>query len=162
MEIPSQMKELDGEIQQLHTYSNLLEDKRTSDALDMLALMGSIFLVPSFLISFYGANVLPELDDETIILPLMGICALAAGVSYSIYWAKARQKPKLVGGLLVILLGILFFATVCMPKISCFKKEEKPDKTVQMNSTQYDIFLYQDSLLLHHLKHDTTNVRIKK
>lgn len=157
MEIPAQMKELDGEIQQLHAYTTLLEDQRTSDALDMLALMGSIFLVPSFLISFYGANVLPELNDKTIIMPLMGICALAAIVSYGIYWAKTRCKNSIMLIFAIALIALLYIATIKMP--TCYKKDKDP---TQIDSTQCCQFLRQDSLLLHHIQHDTTSVRTKK
>jgi CorA-like Mg2+ transporter protein len=118
MEIPAQMKELDAEIQQLHAYTNLLDDQRTSNALDTLAVMGSIFLVPSFLISYYGANVLPELDDKTIIVPLMVVCAVSAIFSYGIFWTRMNCKSnKIFFWLLVLLLiYLLGYATIIMPR----------------------------------------------
>lgn len=56
MRTEKHVKELDTEIQELHNYMSLKEDEKRNRKLDMLTIIGFIFLPASLLLSFLGMN----------------------------------------------------------------------------------------------------------
>lgn len=56
MRIEEQVEDLDGEIQELHNYVSLLEEKERNRQLSVLTILGGLFVVPSFIIGFIGLN----------------------------------------------------------------------------------------------------------
>jgi hypothetical protein len=56
MKIDDQVKDLDNEIGELHNYAVLLEDKERNNSLSILSIIGALFIVPSFIVGFFGMN----------------------------------------------------------------------------------------------------------
>ena len=57
IKIERDVKDLNREIDELHQYASLLEDKRKSNQLHILTVLGALFLVPAFLTGFFGMNI---------------------------------------------------------------------------------------------------------
>lgn len=57
MKIERDVKDLNREIDELHQYASLLEDKRKSRQLHILTILGALFVVPAFLTGFFGMNI---------------------------------------------------------------------------------------------------------
>ena len=60
MKIERDVKDLNRQIDELHQYAALLEDKKNNRLLYILTLLGGLFVVPAFLISFMGLNISAE------------------------------------------------------------------------------------------------------
>ena len=56
MRLEEQVEDLEKEIGELHQYATLLEEKKRNDQLQVLTILATIFLVPSFFTSFFGMN----------------------------------------------------------------------------------------------------------
>ncbi len=60
MNLPRDIKDLDGEIGELHNYADLKEDKKTNDLVTFLTVISVIFLIPTLIMGYYGMN---SIDD---------------------------------------------------------------------------------------------------
>lgn len=90
MKIPEQVKDLDTEIGELHQYATLLEDKERNRSLETLSLLGAAFIVPTFVVGFFGMNMINLKDSKLDIFPILN------------WW------PMLLG--LVLAPGCIFFS----------------------------------------------------
>ena len=57
MKIERDVKDLNREIDELHQYASLIEDKRNNDQLYRLTILGALFIIPAFLSGFFGMNI---------------------------------------------------------------------------------------------------------
>jgi preprotein translocase subunit Sec61beta len=62
MRLEHQIKELDQEIEELHSYASMLAEKQRNQKLDWLAVLGGLFLVPTFLIAYFDMGVFEHSD----------------------------------------------------------------------------------------------------
>ncbi len=62
MMIAEQVKDLDGEIEELHNYANLLEQKEQDRRITKITILGAIFLPATFLVGLFGINTMPDFD----------------------------------------------------------------------------------------------------
>lgn len=56
MRIDKEVNDLDKEINELHEYARLQEERSNSSRLQLLTILGGLFIVPSFIASFFGMN----------------------------------------------------------------------------------------------------------
>lgn len=85
MRIRDHVTNLEREIQELHNYVSLLESKEQNKNLSILTLFGVLFVVPTFIIGYYGMNDFEEVNNynrvhlfDIILLILVG--SLATGI----------------------------------------------------------------------------------
>jgi hypothetical protein len=65
MQIERGVKDLEQEIKELHEYVSLMQQQRQNRNIELLTLIGALFVIPTFLISFFGIIVFPfEVDKE--------------------------------------------------------------------------------------------------
>ena len=57
MNFDKEIKDLDNEIAELHTYVQMKTEKNRNDRLETISKLGAVFLPPSFLAGIYGMNV---------------------------------------------------------------------------------------------------------
>jgi hypothetical protein len=60
MRISSHLDKLNNEIQELHEYAVLLEEKSGTEAIKNLTLIGALFLVPTFLVAFFDMHLVKD------------------------------------------------------------------------------------------------------
>ena len=60
MKIGNNVKELDQEIKELHSYVSLMEDQKQSRNIELLTIIGALFILPTFIINFLGLIILPQ------------------------------------------------------------------------------------------------------
>ena len=63
LNIDSDIKDLDKEIDELHQYASMLEDNNRTEKMDRLSKLGYIFLPPTFVAGFFGMNTFSGLDN---------------------------------------------------------------------------------------------------
>jgi len=71
MRIPQHVEDLKNEINELHQFGSLKQDKALNKRLELLTILGALFLVPSLVTGFYGMNVFDGGIDGYEILNLM-------------------------------------------------------------------------------------------
>ena len=94
MDIEKYMSDLDSEINELHSYVDLIEEKKSSDKLNFLTYLGGILLPPSLITGFLGMNSLvglrkfAEIDPTTTGFWSLGV-VIGSGLIVPIYlWVK--------------------------------------------------------------------------
>ncbi len=60
MRIKEDIKDLDNEIEELHNYASLMEEKKTNQRLTAITIIGFFFLAPTFITGFFGMNIFPD------------------------------------------------------------------------------------------------------
>jgi hypothetical protein len=60
MQIERNVKDLDNEIKELHSYITLIHEQKQSRNIELLTIIGSLFIMPTFIISFVGMIIYPE------------------------------------------------------------------------------------------------------
>ncbi|HPF52158.1 MAG TPA: CorA family divalent cation transporter [Draconibacterium sp.] len=98
MKIAEQVKDLDGEIEELHNYANLLEQKDQERRITIITVLGAIFLPATFLVGLFGINTLPDFDNQpqflfsgNIYWPFWISVAIIIGVTISVVtWINKR------------------------------------------------------------------------
>lgn len=66
MKIEQHLADLDNELNELHSYVEMLEDKEESKSINNLTKLGTIFLPASFIASIFGMNIFPDGSLENI------------------------------------------------------------------------------------------------
>lgn len=111
LRMKEQVKDLDDEISELHNYATMLDDKMQNSNLNLLTLMGSLFLVPSFIVGFFGMNLISTELNEAFLPFVIGLVVFLAGALYSVVWLKRKEKNKasllVLVSIIVIILGAM-------------------------------------------------------
>ncbi len=61
MQIERNVKDLDKEIEELHSYITLVEEKKQNRNIELLTIIGALFILPSFITGFFGMIILPQM-----------------------------------------------------------------------------------------------------
>lgn len=73
MKIENNVKDLDREIQELHSYISLIEEQKQSRNIELLTIIGALFILPAFITGFFGMNMFPQQSYfyKTLLLPFL-------------------------------------------------------------------------------------------
>lgn len=63
LDIDKYMNDLDHEINELHNYVSILEEKKRNETLDKISLLGAVLLPPTLVTGFFGMNYLAGLGE---------------------------------------------------------------------------------------------------
>jgi hypothetical protein len=63
MKIENNVQALDREIQELHDYVSLKQEQAQNRNIALLTIIGAIFILPSFIASFFGMNIFPQPNE---------------------------------------------------------------------------------------------------
>ncbi len=110
MKIEQNVKDLDTEIKELHSYISLIQDQKQSRNIELLTIIGALFIMPTFIISFLGMIVLPKYDGHEhseweflLLLPLL--------IGPIIYYLIDRKRAKeWIGWLALFTFGVVMLA----------------------------------------------------
>lgn len=92
MHLEQNVKDLDAEIEELHNYVMLLQEKKQSRNIELLTIIGALFILPTFVVNFFGMIIMPQKaacpNPQAILLliPLL--------VAPVIYFLLDRQRAK--------------------------------------------------------------------
>lgn len=117
MRIEQNVKDLDNEISELNQYATLLEDQKRSNSLAILTLIGSIFIIPTFIVGFYGMNIGPYSEiTENAILPI--IAGMVITPLFVVWFISAKEKKYAF--ILLIMAFICFLIAILLPYLLKF------------------------------------------
>jgi len=131
------IKNLDQELEELHNYAAMLEAKmkgereeKRNDRLELLTIIGALFLIPSFITGYYGMNIF---DGKTTFLALHFLTFImlipivirslktkgeeVGGISY---WLQKIKSPRLLKGFLIFVLLPVLFSSFLLNDIILF------------------------------------------
>ncbi|MCL6102248.1 MAG: hypothetical protein M1292_07115, partial [Bacteroidetes bacterium] len=94
MQIEKNVKDLDNEIKELHSYISLIQSQRLSRNTELLTIIAAMFIMPSFVLSFTGVILLPLVKDHRLqeweallfLIPLL--------IGPTIYYMIDRKRAK--------------------------------------------------------------------
>jgi hypothetical protein len=69
MQIERGVKDLEQEIKELHEYVSLIQQQRQNRNIELLTLIGALFVIPTFIMGLFGMIVLPFEVEKRLILP---------------------------------------------------------------------------------------------
>lgn len=115
MRVHEQVKDLDNEIEELHLYSNMVDDKKQSNNLSLLTKIGALFIAPSLIASYYGMNnVLQERVTHSTSLSLAWVLGTFIVLSCLILWLT-RTPRRSIRIFLYITILIILLTTFILP-----------------------------------------------
>lgn len=89
MRIKEEIKDLDAEIQELYNYVSLLEEKERNRSLELITIVGSLFVLPSFVMAFWGMS-----DMHFVFRNPLGLIVCLALLSVgSLIVSRWQKKP---------------------------------------------------------------------
>ena len=132
------VKDLDGEINELHHYVLQRQEKQRNERLETLTVLGAIFLAPSLIFGLYGVSILNGLPRPclNLILPVLaGITIIIAILSWLAFGKRKNRVLRFL--FFVIMTGALFSPVVVVNlpicKIIPVKESELKRKPEQEN-----------------------------
>ena len=86
LRLPQQVKDLEGEIETLYQYGQLVQEERRNKQLETLTWVGGLFLLPAILLAFLGIS---TLESDAV--------SLSAFWEWSFIWASALMTLAGIG-----------------------------------------------------------------
>lgn len=116
MRLDSQVKDLEKEIEELHQYVMMMEENKRNNNLETLTLLGAFFLVPTFVVGYFGMNVFRENKPAQEILDYSWVVACCAVL---VLLTLAALKSKgFWRSMWIVLFLLILAATLCfLPKL---------------------------------------------
>ena len=107
LKLERDVKELDREIDELHQYASLCEDRRKNKQLHILTVLGALFIIPAFLTGFFGLSIftadLGLTNKPLYLIMTIGIILIAV---LSGFWVKAGKKWKIFLSIIILILVV--------------------------------------------------------
>lgn len=116
MRLDRDVRDLDNEIEELHRYIVMMEERRRNRNLEILTTLAGAFVIPSFIAGFFGMNNLALNETKSlihlpIILGMMGVAPL-------LFWLVVRSNKlvntwKIIGviAITVLMIVCIYFLT---------------------------------------------------
>ncbi len=114
MRLEKQVKDLEAEISELHNYVSMLEEGARNDKLELLTYMGALFVVPSFLGTYFGIN---GFDMKSHALEVSLMCLVTALLAFMV--VKSRQSLRIYW--LIALIGLMIYFLFIYPQSKLFQ-----------------------------------------
>lgn len=107
--LKDQVKDLDNEIEELHNYASLLDEKAQSRNIGLLTILGSLFLIPSFIVGFYGMNLIPDNfnDNKWLLILITVVIVLVALGLFGTVFLNRREKTTEVKILIWLISAVI-------------------------------------------------------
>jgi Mg2+ and Co2+ transporter CorA len=109
------VKDLNREIDELHQYASLCEDRRKNKQLHILTVLGALFIIPAFLTGFFGLSIFTSglgiINKSLYIIITIGIILIAV---LSGFWVKADRKWKIFLSIVILILVGFMLVLPCL------------------------------------------------
>ena len=113
MRIDKDIKDLDEEIAELHSYVDMQEEKSRNDRLELISKLGAVFLPPTLLAGMFGMNFI-DFDQHNPFYSFVAILIIL--LSAFAGFVAVESKTKFLKISMIVLIFIFFFGSVfCYP-----------------------------------------------
>lgn len=97
MDIEKYMNDLDNEINELHNYTNMIEEEKRTNLMDKISKLGSYLLAPALVTGFFGMNII-SFEEISQACPWcfgVGAITIIIGSGFLMPWILVKmQKAK--------------------------------------------------------------------
>ena len=143
MMIERDVKDLDREMEELSNYARMIEEKerlkieeKRNDKLELLTIMGAVFLVPTFITGFYGMNMFNDqiepFDTNFFRCFILSLVFIIGSIIF-IFQSKWNTTPyKLLKGLAGLGSFVLLVNLMIYP---CDRERQNPEQKFQIETT---------------------------
>ncbi len=112
MNFEQEIKDLDNEISELHTYVSMNNEKNRNDRLETISQLGAAFLPPSLLAGIYGMNVFSfNKTQDTLYVALIAML-LSAVIGYISVTKKIKWKNILIFIASIVVMGGIVYGSL--------------------------------------------------
>lgn len=122
MQIKEQITDLNAEMQELHNYVVMLEERERNANIELLTLTGGLFIIPSFIVGFLGMNLLTQGNEaKTSVWQLLAVVLvlLLTPAIFLFRFKRHSQKERFaLFAALILFFLILFFVSKYLFKIT--------------------------------------------
>lgn len=133
MKIHENVKDLDAEIAELHSYIDLKEEKKRNETLRFISKIGAVLLPPSLMAGLFGMNVLTFDDNSTRNeIFAFSLVILSGFVGYS-FTIENKLKNNIINIIKQYKTLILFISMIIVFGIYADKKDDKPQEVKIVN-----------------------------
>lgn len=109
--LKEQVESLDNEIEELHQYATLIEDRDQNKKLGLLTKIGGMFIIPSLLVGYFGMNIFKFQEKAAGTLALsfiIGLFLTLGAFAYLLFGCKKDVWRTVTWGIIaLIVLGML-------------------------------------------------------
>ena len=131
MKIHENVKDLDAEIAELHSYVDLIEEKKRNDTLTFISKIGAVLLPPSLMAGLFGMNILTL--DTTYCNELIGLgLVILSGVFGYIFTSAKKKSKALVLSIILIYLFLLISGYMLADKKSSHNDVNATKKQIEI------------------------------
>ncbi len=108
MEIKDHVKDLDDEIEELHQYASMLEEKSRSRNLSILTIAATVIVLPSFLVGYFGISFFSPSDKQEF-MPMLVLNGTALLMGLLVFvLIKVPHKATRIAVSILLALTVLF------------------------------------------------------
>lgn len=115
MRVTEQTETLKTELEAMHNYATELHEESRSRALDWLTILGAVFLVPSFLLSYFGFYDTWKKNWEQCHILLISTVLLGIGMALAVFYSGLLRRTGWHRILGIILLFAYLAVAIFMP-----------------------------------------------
>jgi hypothetical protein len=107
MKIGINVKDLDHEIQELHSYVSLIQEQKQNRNIELLTIIGALFIIPSFITGFFDMSIFKPAEIQPGLKILLFLAPFLLGPFVYYFIDKTRARKWIVWLLLFVLTVIL-------------------------------------------------------
>jgi hypothetical protein len=128
MQIDKQVKDLDVEIAELHTYVSMKAEELRNDRLETISKLGAVFLPPSLLAGVFGMNVFSFDQSPFVLFVAFVLMFVSAVLGFFAVSRKEKEQESMVSNLPSFVTGTLFFTVMLFAIIYFWMQDGTPQK----------------------------------
>ncbi len=119
--IKDQVASLDNEIEELHQYATLLEEREQNQQLNLVTKVGGMFLIPSLLVGYFGMNIFKfDIAGFRWRFPVYFLIGMfiSSAILYFLLFSCKKKVWRIWGWCMII---FIVLAILCMTKYIIFE-----------------------------------------
>lgn len=133
MKIDDHMEKLDGKFTKLFEFAKMQSDDKSAKKMNMLTVMGAIFLPPSFMMSLFGIGLFEY--EQSVKSLSIGIFFIVLSAVLTVGFINFTEKSKKIKEMIVptIVIAIVMLLMVLVPIKLIGEKADKPNDVKVVN-----------------------------
>lgn len=127
------VKDLDNEIQELYNYALLYEQQESQKAINRITILGALFFIPTFILSYYGTNIFDEnlitLNKQGIKLIIISLGVIMVLSVFIFKSSKIKNNLSTFKKYTLLIMFLVMIFLIVLPLSPYFKKSEEENKS---------------------------------
>lgn len=112
MGLEQNVKNLDEEIEELHNYVMLLQEKKQNRNIELLTIIGALFILPTFFVNFFGLIIMPQQEPNPKGLSILLLMPLLIAPFIYFLVDQRRSRKWLIWLIIFAILSIILITGI--------------------------------------------------